>query len=376
MVRICRSRVTITIQGSVQAVAAALGVPGSSQLVEQGLGPEFFNPATYTAADCPTYQGESGPNCPHAAASAPADGGTGHTASNGVNGVMTTPATQQAAVKIATGLFGRQDASFAGCRHAVAATGAPAVGQGAVSRQPIPWRTLAKLAVFVAVAVLATVIVTASLLNLSSEPQTGYTAAVHQRVRVSSPGDFVDIAGVQVGTVTGVQLQGRLALVNFTADSDQSLTTTTHADVDYANLLGQQLIALVPGRLPGRPLAAGCADPSVADRAGTRPDRHLQRLPAAVRRAAPPQQVNELTASIIQIFQGESGNISSLVTQTASITENLAQRQQLIGQVIDNLSAVAGTLDSHDQQLVTMIDQFDGLVTGLANERGQIGTTD
>ena len=54
----------LTIQGSVQAVAAALGVPGSSQLVEQGLGPEFFNPATYTAADCPTYQGESGPNCP------------------------------------------------------------------------------------------------------------------------------------------------------------------------------------------------------------------------------------------------------------------------------------------------------------------------
>ena len=56
--------------------------------------------------------------------------------------------------------------------------------------------------------------------------------------------------------------------------------------------------------------------------------------------------MNQLTASIIQIFQGESGNISNLVTQTASLTENLAQRQQLIGQVIDNLSAVAGTLDS------------------------------
>ncbi len=69
----------ITIQGSVQAVAAALGVPGSSQLVEQGLGPEFFNPPTYTAADCPTYQGESGPNCPHAAASSSATGGSGHT---------------------------------------------------------------------------------------------------------------------------------------------------------------------------------------------------------------------------------------------------------------------------------------------------------
>jgi virulence factor Mce-like protein len=94
----------LTIQGSVQAVAAALGVPGSSQLVEEGLGPEFFNPPTYTAADCPTYQGESGPNCPGVVASSSTTGGSGPGA--GTNGVMTTPATEQASVKIATGLSG------------------------------------------------------------------------------------------------------------------------------------------------------------------------------------------------------------------------------------------------------------------------------
>ena len=242
-----------------------------------------------------------------------------------------------------------------------------------MSRQPVPWRTLAKLAVFVAVAVLATIVVTASLLNLSSQPQTGYSA-LFTNASGLQPGDFVDIAGVQVGSVTGVQLQGRLALVHFSVDSDQQLTTTTHADVDYANLLGQQLIALEQGSTAGKPLASGAQIPQ----SRTAPALDLtgifdgfQPLFAALT----PQQVNELTASIIQIFQGESGNISNLVTQTASITENLAQRQQIIGEVIDNLSAVAGTLDAHDQQLGTMIDQFDSLVTGLANERGQIGTT-
>ncbi|HWD56410.1 MAG TPA: MCE family protein [Acidimicrobiales bacterium] len=94
----------LTIQGSVQAVAAALGLPGASQLVEQGLGPQFFNPPTYTAADCPTYQGEAGPNCPRASAAASATGGSAHAA--GTDGVMTTPATQQASLKIATGLSG------------------------------------------------------------------------------------------------------------------------------------------------------------------------------------------------------------------------------------------------------------------------------
>jgi phospholipid/cholesterol/gamma-HCH transport system substrate-binding protein len=129
-----------------------------------------------------------------------------------------------------------------------------------VSRQPVPWRTFAKLAVFVAAAVLATIIVTASLLNLSSQPQTGYSALFTNASGLQT-GDFVDIAGVQVGTVTGVQLQGRRALVSFTADSDQQLTTTTHANVDYANLLGQQLISLEPGSTPGKPLVAGAQIP-------------------------------------------------------------------------------------------------------------------
>ncbi len=241
-----------------------------------------------------------------------------------------------------------------------------------MSRQPVPWRTLSKLAAFVVVSVLATVIVISSLLNLSSSPTTGY-AALFTNASGLQPGDFVDIAGVQVGTVTGVRLQGDEALVNFTADTDQPITTTTHANVDYANLLGQQLLSLQPGKVAGRPLRAGAVIPT----SRTAPALDLTSIFNGFQplfAALSPSQVNQLTASIIDVFQGESGTVSGLVTQTAALTENLAQRQQLIGTVIDNLSSVAGTLDTHDQQLVTMINQFDGLVTGLAGERTQLGS--
>ena len=60
----------IIVSGSVQVVAAALGLPGSGVLVQQGLGPQFFNPSTYSAADCPTYGTLKGPNCPGASTGA------------------------------------------------------------------------------------------------------------------------------------------------------------------------------------------------------------------------------------------------------------------------------------------------------------------
>ena len=245
-----------------------------------------------------------------------------------------------------------------------------------MSRQPVPWRTLSKLAVFVVVSVLATVIVTASLLNLSSKPETPYSA-LFTNASGLQPGDFVDIAGVQVGSVTGVRLQGNNhALVNFTADTDQALTTTTHADIDYAKPAGPASCWrwCRAGR-QGRPAQAGARITPTSRAAPALDLTSIFNGFQPLFNALSPTQVNQLTASIIDVFQGESGTIAGLVTQTASLTENLAQRQALIGQVIDNLSSVAGTLDAHDAQLVTMINQFDNLVTGLAADRGQLGAT-
>ncbi|HEY1831008.1 MAG TPA: MCE family protein [Acidimicrobiales bacterium] len=93
---------SLTVDGSAQALLAALGVPGSSQLIEQGLGVSNFNPATYTAADCPRYTGQAGPNCPANTAST----GTTNTSNAAQQNqtTMITPVQEAAAVKIASGL--------------------------------------------------------------------------------------------------------------------------------------------------------------------------------------------------------------------------------------------------------------------------------
>ncbi len=52
--------------------------------------------------------------------------------------------------------------------------------------------------------------------------------------------------------------------------------------------------------------------------------------------------VNKLSYQIIQVFQGEAGTISDLVRNTASLTNTIADKDGVIGAVIDNLNAVLG----------------------------------
>ena len=53
--------------------------------------------------------------------------------------------------------------------------------------------------------------------------------------------------------------------------------------------------------------------------------------------------------NLVKVLQGEGGTIGSLMSNTASLTNALADRDELIGQVIDNLSAMLKTVDDrHD----------------------------
>ena len=90
--------------------------------------------------------------------------------------------------------------------------------------------------------------------------------------------------------------------------------------------------------------------------------------------ALSPDQVNELAGSIIDVFQGESGTVSNIVAETAALTNNLADRQQVIDTLLTSLSSLLNTVGVHDTQLGQLIGNFDSLMTGLAGSRAQLGS--
>jgi phospholipid/cholesterol/gamma-HCH transport system substrate-binding protein len=232
--------------------------------------------------------------------------------------------------------------------------------------------TIVKVVVFTVISVIVTSIVITSLLDINTSTATGYFAEFTNASGLQ-PGDTVRIAGVEVGKVSSVALQDGHANVSFSLDTSQSLTTTSLAAIHFENLLGQRFLAILPGATGGTPLKPGGTIPL----SRTTPALNLTAVFDGFEplfSALAPNEVNQLTGSIIAVFQGEAGTVSSLVQETAAITSNLANRQQVIDTLLDSLSTLLNTVGVHDTQLGQLIGNFDTLVRGLASGRSALGS--
>ncbi|MEQ6900624.1 MlaD family protein [Nocardioides sp. YIM 152588] len=230
---------------------------------------------------------------------------------------------------------------------------------------------LVRLLVFVVVTGLATSVLVATIGNLSFGSTTEYRAVFTDATGVVK-GDDLRMAGVRVGTVEGVALgEENRAVVTFSVDQDLRLDDATHATIRYRNLLGQRYIALTQDGTSDRALAEGQAIPIQR----TQPSVDLTVLFNGFKplfQALSPDDINQLSAEIIQVFQGEGGTVESLLASTASLTQTLADRDQVIGDLLDNLDYVLDHVADRDRELTRLIGSFRTLVGGLKDDRRAI----
>ncbi|WP_448626824.1 MCE family protein [Geodermatophilus sp. URMC 64] len=234
---------------------------------------------------------------------------------------------------------------------------------------------LTKLAVFALVTVLASYVLVTTITNAGYGDQLTYRARFTD-VAGLVEGDEVRIAGVRVGQVTGIGLaQGTddaVAEVELEVAEDVPLPAAVEATIRYRNLVGQRYVALTEGQgSAGRTLAAG----EVIPLARTHPALDLTTLFGGFRplfQALSPADVNRLSFEIIQVFQGEGGTVQSLLSHVASLSSSLADKDAVIGSVIDNLTTVLGSVAARDQQLSDLIVSLQQFVTGLAADKDAI----
>ncbi|MGH3916601.1 MAG: MCE family protein [Pseudonocardiaceae bacterium] len=231
---------------------------------------------------------------------------------------------------------------------------------------------LTKLVVFTVITALATGVLAMTIANTTFRARSDYLAQFTD-VTGLLVGDDVRVAGVRVGSVQSIELvDRRIAQVGFTVDEGVTLPASVTASVLYRNLIGQRYLALEQGAGSSGVLLPGGLIPLER----TTGPLNLTVLfngfkPLLV--GLDPTQLNQLSFEIVQVLQDQGGTVESLLASTSSLTNNLADRDRVVGEVITNLNAVLDTVAARDEQLSALIVQLQRLVSGLAADREPIG---
>ncbi|BBY75249.1 mammalian cell entry protein [Mycolicibacterium parafortuitum] len=230
-------------------------------------------------------------------------------------------------------------------------------------------RTLISVSVFTVVmlVVAAALIVVFGEFRFASEDK--YHAKFENASRLKA-GQDVRIAGVPVGTVEGLKLNPDNSVdVEFTVNDRYQLYTSTRAVVRYENLVGDRYLEITSG--PGDLVKL----PSGGTITNTQPALDLDALLGGLKpvlKGLDGGKVNEISNAVIELLQGEGGALSAMLANTSAFTQNLAARDQLIGDVITNLNTVLSTVDEKGAQFNASVDQLQKLITGLAEGRDPI----
>lgn len=232
-----------------------------------------------------------------------------------------------------------------------------------------------KLVVFIVVTGLLSTILATTIRGGTREDGIEYSAIFSDATMVEE-GDDVRIAGVVVGHVTDFEVYDRdKAKVYFTMSGDRTLPANVHLSLRFRNMIGQRYMNI--SREPG-PVQPALPEGSTIPIEKTSPAVDLTALFNGFRplfTTLRPEDVNALADSLVRVLQGEGGTVTSLVQQTGQLTNHLADRDRVIGEVIDNLTQVLETINERDVQFQQLVVTTRQLVEGLADERDAIGSS-
>ncbi len=212
-------------------------------------------------------------------------------------------------------------------------------------------------------------VVALGAINFSKLPlindNTGYGAAFADSAGLVQ-GDPVSVAGVDVGTVSGLSLSGSHVLVSFTVHNGVHLGDQTTAAAKVLTPLGQEYLDLEPAGT-GQ-MGAGAVIPQSRTKE-TQTIVSTIRAGANVVQGINLQQLEQALSVTNQDLEAvPPGATSSLLKGLSQLSDVIASRSGELAQLVQNVSQLTATLQQHGTQLFSLIGQSD-LVLQVLNQR-------
>lgn len=222
------------------------------------------------------------------------------------------------------------------------------------------------------IAVVVLIGLVALALNIGNLPFTsgrGYSAAFSEAAGLR-PGDQVEVAGVPVGSVQSVDLEGMHVRVGFDiTDGSVHVGPDTHLSIQIATLLGNKYLELDPGGGSTWP-----ADREIPESRTTSPydvTTALQDLSRTSSQIDSRQLANALN-TLAATFRNSPAVLRSTLAGLSRLSETIASRSATLSQLLQRTQAVTGVLADRRGTIATLIDDGSLLLRELDKRRAVI----
>ncbi|MGW7367183.1 MCE family protein [Streptomyces sp. NPDC054841] len=215
-------------------------------------------------------------------------------------------------------------------------------------------------------------LLTVAAFNADSLPLIGdgetYSAAFSEAGGLK-PGDEVRIAGVKVGKVDEVDLDGDHVKVVFRVKGDPEFGTRTGAAIRVKTILGAKYLALQPkgpGQLkPGSEIPLARTTPAYdvvaafSDLTTTTEKVDTQQLATAM-------------DTISTTFEDSPAEVRASIEGLSKISRTVASRDQALRELLDHASGVSGVLAERSGEFSAMVRDGDQLFKEISRRRAAI----
>ena len=215
----------------------------------------------------------------------------------------------------------------------------------------------------------AVVLVIAGLfaLNFAKFTETSYSVILPTAVGLE-PGNVVTIAGVRVGSVSSLQLEGNSAKVNFSLTGSHHLGRGTRVDVKVLNPVGVEYLELTPA---GPGTLQGPIPENQTSIPGTLVS-DLNQLTTQTQQTNIPQLVQALKVITDTVAANSPQQTKAALDGVAKLSAVLAGRQQELENLVTQADQLTGVLNSHSAQLVDLLGQSSNLLAVLDQRKAAL----
>jgi phospholipid/cholesterol/gamma-HCH transport system substrate-binding protein len=215
----------------------------------------------------------------------------------------------------------------------------------------------------IAIIVMLAVIAGILLLNRSLFT-SGYTVTARfPQAAGIDKGTQVMVAGVNVGTVSSVKVDGNAVEAKLEVNNGVQLPHQTTANIEVETLLGVVDVTLTPVSGWSDPLKSGAV---ITKTSVPTEFYQLQNTAHQLLSKTDAKALNNLVESLASITKGKQQQVADIIEGLSKLTTTVNQRSGQVSSLIDSANTLSSTLAGRDQELLSIVNNLNTVATGLS----------